>query len=274
VTGTANQMLVKRLLVAILLVPPGIGFIALGGWPYGLLITLILGGAAWEYWNLFRIGGYAPSQVLIIGGVVGLALLTMIRPDSLTSGIVFLTLAAMTYHLVDFERGRDKPATDFGITLGGVLYLGLIGSYLISLRNLPEGKWWVLLVLPSVWLADSGAFIIGSRFGIHKLSPRLSPKKTWEGYFAGIVFGTAGGALLAALWHLMSPAMTIERGALVGFLMGTLTPLGDLGESMIKRQAGVKDSSQILPGHGGVLDRIDSWLWAGVIGYYVIQLLK
>jgi phosphatidate cytidylyltransferase len=81
------------------------------------------------------------------------------------------------------------------------------------------------------------------------------------------------GAVLAALWHLMSPAVTIERGALIGFLMGVLTPLGDLGESMIKRQAGVKDSSQILPGHGGVLDRIDSWLWAGVIGYYVILLL-
>ncbi len=71
----------------------------------------------------------------------------------------------------------------------------------------------------------------------------------------------------------MSPAMTVERGALIGLLMGTLTPLGDLGESMIKRQAGVKDSSQILPGHGGVLDRIDSWLWAAVIGYYVILFL-
>jgi phosphatidate cytidylyltransferase len=124
-----------------------------------------------------------------------------------------------------------------------------------------------------VWLADSGAFLIGSRYGKHKLSPRLSPKKTWEGFFGGIVFGVVSGAILAALWHFMSPAMTVERGALIGLLMGALTPLGDLGESMIKRQAGVKDSSQILPGHGGVLDRIDSWLWAGVIGYYVVLLL-
>jgi phosphatidate cytidylyltransferase len=266
-------MLVRRLLIAILLVPPGIGLIALGGWPYGFFVTLVLGVAAWEYWNLFRIGGFAPSRVLVVGGVAGLALITLIRPEYLIPSIVLLTLAAMTYHLVDYERGRDKAATDFGITLGGILYLGLIGSFLISLRNLPDGKWWVMLVLPSVWLVDTGAYLIGSRYGKHKLSPRLSPKKTWEGFFAGIVFGVVIGAVLAALWHLMSPAVTIERGALIGFLMGVLTPLGDLGESMIKRQAGVKDSSQILPGHGGVLDRIDSWLWAGVIGYYVILLL-
>ena len=170
-------MLVRRLLIAILLVPPGIGLIALGGWPYGFFVTLVLGVAAWEYWNLFRIGGFAPSRVLVVGGVAGLALITLIRPEYLIPSIVLLTLAAMTYHLVDYERGRDKAATDFGITLGGILYLGLIGSFLISLRNLPDGKWWVMLVLPSVWLVDTGAYLIGSRYGKHKLSTRLSPKK-------------------------------------------------------------------------------------------------
>ena len=266
--------MVKRLLVTILLVPPGVGLIAVGGWPYGLLIMLILGGAAWEYWNLFHIGGFAPSKILLIAGVVGMALLSQVRPDALIPALVGLTLAAMTVHLVDYERGQDKAATDFGITLGGILYLGLIGSFLISLRNLPDGKWWIMLVLPSVWLADSGAYLIGSRFGRHKLSPRLSPKKTWEGYFGGVVFGVAAGALLAAIWHLAAPVVTVGHGMLIGFIMATLTPLGDLGESMLKRQAGVKDSSHLLPGHGGVLDRIDSWLWAGVLGYYLILLIK
>ena len=182
-----------------------------------------------------------------------------------------LILASMAFHLIDYEKGRDKAATDFAVTLGGILYLGLIGSYLISLRFLPDGKWWFLLILPAVMLADSGAFMIGSRFGKHSLSPRLSPHKTWEGYVGGIIFGILGGALLAALWHLAAPAITVGRGALVGFIMAVVTPLGDLGESMIKRQAGAKDSSHILPGHGGVLDRIDSWLWAAVIGFFLVK---
>jgi phosphatidate cytidylyltransferase len=127
--------------------------------------------------------------------------------------------------------------------------------------------------LPAVWLADSGAYFIGVRFGRHKLSPRLSPKKTWEGYLAGVVTGTLGAALLALVWRIGAgpeTAITFWRAAWLGFVISVLTPLGDLGESMIKRQVGAKDSSHLIPGHGGVFDRIDSWLWAGVIGYYII----
>jgi phosphatidate cytidylyltransferase len=177
----------------------------------------------------------------------------------------------MTWHLLDYERGRDPAATDFAVTVGGIVYLGWIGSYLIELRNLDNGLWWLLLVLPSVWFADSAAYFIGSRFGKHRLSPRLSPRKTWEGYWGGVAFGTLGGAGLAVLWHsLGSPAVTWWQGALLGAFLSILTTLGDLGESMIKRQAGVKDSSNIIPGHGGVLDRMDSWLWAGALGYFFI----
>jgi phosphatidate cytidylyltransferase len=179
----------------------------------------------------------------------------------------------MAYHLVAFEHGRDKSASDFTITLGGVLYLGWIGAYLISLRSLPDGMWWVLLVLPAVWLADGGAYFIGKAFGRHHMSPRLSPKKTWEGYLGGILVATLGSALLAYFWsNLAGPgtSVTVLNGAVLGLILSVVTVLGDLGASMVKRQVGVKDSSKILPGHGGVFDRIDSWLWAGVIGYYMI----
>jgi phosphatidate cytidylyltransferase len=141
------------------------------------------------------------------------------------------------------------------------------------LRYLPDGKWWFLLVLPAVWIADSGAYWIGSRWGRRKLSPRLSPGKTWEGYAGGVVAGALGGAGLAAVWGMVAPSITLWAGAGIGFILAVLTPLGDLGESMIKRQAGAKDSSNIIPGHGGVMDRIDSWIWAGVIGYYLVALL-
>jgi phosphatidate cytidylyltransferase len=162
---------------------------------------------------------------------------------------------------------------DFGVTLGGVFYLGWIGAYLVSLRLLPEGKWWILLALPAVWIADSGAYLVGSRFGRRKFSPRLSPRKTWEGYWGGVIAGALGAVLLAYVWRIAAgpeSAITAGRAALLGLVISALAPLGDLGESMFKRMVGAKDSSNLIPGHGGVFDRIDSWLWAGVIGYYIV----
>jgi phosphatidate cytidylyltransferase len=187
--------------------------------------------------------------------------------------ISLVILGSMAYHLICYERGRDQAATDFAVTLAGALYLGWLGGYLVSLRNLPEGTWWLLLVLPSVWLADSGAYFIGRSYGRRKLSPRLSPQKTWEGYLGGILVGVPGTAGLVYLWQIWAgPEFTISpvQGALLGLLLSGLPTLGDLGESMIKRQAGAKDSSSLLPGHGGVFDRIDSWLWAAAIGYHFI----
>ncbi len=112
------------------------------------------------------------------------------------------------------------------------------------------------------------------------MSKRLSPKKSWEGYFAGIVFATLGTAGLALLWQYLAGVwpgslesatlITPLNAALLGLIVSVLTPLGDLGESMIKRQFGAKDSGNLLPGHGGVFDRIDSWLWAGILSYFVI----
>jgi phosphatidate cytidylyltransferase len=267
-------MLVKRLLVAIVLIPIGMTLIVIGGFPFTLIIALFMGLAAWEYAKLFQIGGFQPSIFLVTTGAVGLVLFRAY--DGFASAPWFLSgiiLVSMAYHLFAYERGSKQAATDFNITLGGILYLGWIGAYLISLRNLPEGKWWFLVALPAVWLADTGAFFIGRRFGRHHLSPVLSPKKTWEGYLAGIITGVLGAGLLGALWGFgagAGTAITLGRSAILGFILAVLAPLGDLGESMVKRQVGVKDSGTLLPGHGGMFDRVDSWLWGGVIGYYII----
>jgi phosphatidate cytidylyltransferase len=149
-----------------------------------------------------------------------------------------------------------------------------MGSFFIALRALPEGEWWLLVSLPALWLADSGAYFIGTRFGAHKMTPRLSPKKSWEGYFGGILVAAIGTPLLAMLYrNLWLPAETVVTPAnaiILALAMGVFPTLGDLGESMIKRQAGRKDSGTLLPGHGGMFDRIDSWLWAAFISYYVI----
>jgi phosphatidate cytidylyltransferase len=267
-------MLRTRVLVAVILLPIGLGVIYLGGWIFTAFIALILGLAAWEFADLFRKSGFQPATVIMVAGAVLLAGGRFLDGFESASWIfTLLILTSMAYHLVAYERGRDQSGTDFTITLSGTLYLGWLGAYLISLRALPAGAWLIWLVLLAVFLADSAAYFIGRRFGRHKLSPRLSPKKTWEGYLAGVIAGTLGAALVAYLWGLWAgPDFTVTpwQGALLGLVISVITTLGDLGESMIKRQSGVKDSSNLLPGHGGVFDRIDSWLWAAPIGYYFI----
>lgn len=273
VTVHVNKLsaLSQRLLVAILLVPPGVGLIVLGGWAFGLFVSLVLAVAAWEYWRLFRIGGYHPSALLLVGGTLALALTRvawgLVPAEALLAGAVMLAMAVQVF---GYQKSEQTAAVDFNINLGGLLYLGWLGSYLISLRALPDGQWWFLVVMPTIWLCDAGAYLVGSRLGRHRLAPLISPKKSWEGYLAGIVTGMLGAAGLAALWHLQAPAVTVEKALWVAAVVATLSPLGDLGESLLKRGFGVKDSSHILPGHGGVLDRIDSWLWAAPLGYYLI----
>lgn len=264
-------MLTKRLLVIILLLPIGILLVAFGGIPFYLFLTIILALSAWEYTQLFRKGNWKPWDALVITGVTILALSRAFQEFRFSETLISLfVLIAMAYHLVQYEKGREEAPVDFCITLGGILYIGWLGSYMITLRNLPNGLWWFMLVLPAAWLADSGAYLIGSRFGKHKMAPRLSPRKTWEGYFAGAISGVIGGMLLAALWGMRFPGLSLEKGAVIGLVMGVLTPLGDLGESMIKRMVGSKDSSNLLPGHGGIFDRIDSWIWASVLGVFLI----
>lgn len=262
----------ERLLVVAVLLPIGLLLILFGGVPYSLFVTIILALASWEYTQMFCKSGWQPSKALVVTGTALLALERSFVPfqyaDSLLSVLV---LVCISYYLYQFERGRDEAAIDFGITLGGILYIGWLGSYLISLRNLPGGLWWTLLVLPTVWLVDVGAFFIGTKFGKRPMAPRLSPKKTWEGYMGGAISGVVFGMLFAYLWGFKFPGMTITMGAVVGLVLGVLSPLGDLGESMFKRMAGVKDSSKVLPGHGGIFDRIDSWIWAGVLGYFLIS---
>ena len=267
-------MLSSRILVAAVLLPVGLLLFYLGGPVFTAFVALALGLAAWEFGRLFQAAGFQPAIWL---GAAGAALLALGRAwDGFASAPWLLTLfvlAAMTTHLVAYERGRDLAGTDFAITLAAGVYLGWLGAYLVSLRSLPGGFWWLLLVLPAVWLADSGAYFIGRSLGKRRLSPRLSPKKTWEGYLGGVLVGTLGAVGLAALWKVWAGpefAITYWQAGLLGLVLSTVTTLGDLGESMIKRQAGMKDSGSLLPGHGGVFDRIDSWLWAAPIGFYFI----
>lgn len=267
-------MLAKRVLSALALLPVGVAAIVWGGWAYLLVVTALTGVAAWEFGQLFRQMGYRPNRAVLVGGTLAFAIARLLQGMALDGVLISgLVLLSLTLHLLDYERGRDQAGTDFAITLSGTLYLGWLGAYLISLRTLPAGTWWVLTALPAIWLADSGAYFIGRRFGRHRLSPRLSPRKSWEGYLGGILAGTLLTPLLVWLWQRFGSPIQPLQGAMLGLVLATITPLGDLGESLFKRQAGVKDSGALIPGHGGAFDRIDSWLWGGVLAYYLVRWL-
>jgi phosphatidate cytidylyltransferase len=185
----------------------------------------------------------------------------------------------MGVHLVAYERGRDQAGIDFAVTAAGIVYLGWIGSYLLDLRQLPQGAWWLMIVLPIVWGHDTGGYSIGSAYGKHKMTPRLSPHKSWEGYAAGLFTAILVGAFFSYAFSSLGPyrplggLITAVQGGFLGLVIGALAPLGDLGESMFKRQGGLKDSSNVFPGHGGFFDRIDSWIWGAALGYFVIQFI-
>jgi phosphatidate cytidylyltransferase len=268
-------MLVERILVAAVMLPVVALVTVAGDWVFALSVAITLSVAAWEFWRMVRTGGFQPSPVLLIGGVGLMAILRYFFDFTGSqfgaSILILLTMAACTR---GYELSRNQSASDFAITMAGIFYLGWLGSYLISLRNLPAGEWWAFTALPAAWLADGGAYFVGRAIGRHKLSPRVSPKKTWEGYLGGIPVAVIGCALLATAWQLRVPAITPLKGALLGLVVSILAPMGDLGESMLKRQFGIKDSSNLLPGHGGFMDRIDSTLWAAVIGYYLIVFFK
>jgi phosphatidate cytidylyltransferase len=178
----------------------------------------------------------------------------------------------MTISVYRYELGQDQPASNFSLSLTGLVYLGWLGSYLIPLRNLPDGAWWVAASLPAAWLGDVGAFFVGSQIGKHRIAPRVSPRKSWEGYFGGLPFAMAWSIGMSWFAQGQVPSITPLKGAILGLAIGLTAPLGDLFESLLKREFGVKDTSKILPGHGGVMDRIDSTLWTAVVSYYLITL--
>jgi len=261
-------MLRTRILSALVLIPLVIGAVKLGGWSFFAVIGAILSLGAWEFVNLMRKGG----QILCLPVAVALvwiALLDAAFPSSnlLAPGLAFILLVSLVWAMFRFTQGDSDPVTSWALSVLGGLYLGWLGSHFLRLRELDDGFLWSLTAYISTWMADSGAYFIGRTWGRRKLAPKLSPGKTWEGSLGGLIVGASSTALLAALvglgaWH----------GAALGVLIAVLSPIGDLGISMIKRQVGAKDSSNLIPGHGGVLDKIDSLLVSVTIATYVARI--
>jgi phosphatidate cytidylyltransferase len=232
-----------------------VGLTWLGGFAFvALALVAALFGGYEFYWMLGQ-GGFRPQ---IAFGLAWLALLALggWQPAwfPLLTVLTFGLIAVLSLALIQ----HDQPVHSALATGLPAVYLGVMMAQGIALRLLPEGFWWLLLGFGVAWGSDAAAYFTGVTLGRHKIWPRLSPKKTWEGTVAGWLGGAAVAVLV--VWATPLP-IGLGWAALLGLIGGVLGFFGDLSISMIKRQVGVKDSGHFFPGHGGMLDRLDSMLF-------------
>jgi phosphatidate cytidylyltransferase len=259
-----NNMLLRLGSAAVLIALLLGALIAGSVWVYAA-VAVILGAALFEYLQLTR-ALHAPAPIWLLFPLsYALLLRGRIAPVLDLTQLLALTtvvgLAAMV-----FLKDWRSSLTRWALAVGGSLYLGYLLSFYLDLYFLTRGFWYVVSVIAVVSVGDTAAMLVGTRFGKHPFFPSISPKKTLEGAIAQLV---ASIVLMAAL----SPftQLGLFNSLVLGLLIGVLAEVGDLVESQIKRTAGVKDASQLIPGHGGVLDRIDSVLLAGAAVYYYVQ---
>jgi len=237
----------------------------------GAVIGVMAGFASAEFYSMSRRESRLPNEMF---GIAAAALMPVAAAiwgmAGLTSALTLLIAASLVWHVV-FIRVRT---TDTATTVFGAIYTGFLLSYLVLiLRNFSVGGHTVgralaLTVVIGVWANDSLAYLVGSMIGRHKMVPRISPKKSWEGFVAGLL-GTL--AVWTALPFLVpNTGLSVPWAMVTGTVVGATVVIGDLFESRMKREAGVKDSGTALPGHGGFLDRLDSLILVCLVAYWML----
>jgi phosphatidate cytidylyltransferase len=262
-------MLRTRALSAAVLIPLVAVITYAGGWVLAIVLLLIAIRAAHEFFQLLRADGYRPS--LVACAAVMAALMIAARfPNLHLTGLVLAgsILVTLTWQLLRPPEGQ--PTQSWALTVGGALWLGWLISHFVLVRDLSPafglglGTRWMTLGLLATWVNDSAAYFVGKAVGRHPCCPYLSPHKTWEGTIGGWIGGVVATILLGS-WLVDLPW---AHGLALGALIATAAPLGDLAKSMVKRQMKVKDFSALIPGHGGMFDRIDSLLFVMPVVYH------
>ncbi len=266
-------MLKDRLLVAAILVPIATVLMWVGGLPYQFAMLLLLGIGAYEYAQMMPALKAHYAEVALPLFVVALVCVNVFTPQYVSLGNAVALISITILFLRRYEKG-NATLHSWAFMITGVLYLSILGSYLAAIRTLEAGRTWTFLLLLSVWFADSAAYVAGRTLGKTRLVPRLSPNKTWEGLIGSLVLTTLFGGLWAWVWLQVEPSspLTLQIGAITGFLVALISPFGDLAMSMLKREVAVKDTGRLMGAHGGVLDRIDSWLFAAPLVYFLVVL--
>ena len=273
----------QRALSAAVFVPPLLIVLALGEPWFGALMAAFVAVAAWEAVRLLRGAGYPAVPIVAVAGALvvaaDVASIAQLRPYAdLSVGVVLVVAAFAVFLQPDVKVG-------FAAWIGtsfAALYVGMLGALVrlgMEAPPLPSGapaagvgsdRGWILLVILLVWSFDTGAYCVGIALGKRKFLSHISPSKSYWGLFGGLAASTA--VACADLWALGQPPV---MGLVLGPLVGAVAQAGDLAESMLKRAAGAKDSGGLIPGHGGILDRVDSFLFAApVAAIFVTALVR
>lgn len=249
-----------RVASAVVLVPAALAAAWFGGWPYLVLIAIGVALLAIEWGGMSA--PVAPTRVAAaVAAAVLIAVFIGYRGDFVWAwGAILLTAAFAAV----IARGVAERPADAAF---GVLYIAPAALCLVWLRDTGgvmshQGHWWIMMLFGATWAADIGAFAVGSTLKGPKLWPRFSPNKTWSGFIGGLAAATAAGSLMASMSVFQ---LNVWAAAFIGLAVGVATMAGDLWESAIKRRFGVKDSGDLIPGHGGLLDRVDGLMFAVVV---------
>lgn len=257
-------MLLPRILSAIVCIPLVILVVFYGGLPLIALCALVMFLALFETKRMFdRLGLDVPFGLMSVGITMLLVSVYFYKDAALTGSILATVFIFLIWIVFLYPK---CSLVEMAMGLLATFYVGLF-IYFYLLRTLPGGWIWIIFMLIGTWASDTSAYFVGKVLGRHPLAPVLSPGKTLEGAIGGI----SGSILVAAGLILIYPSMPGLSLLLLGLFLGVAAQIGDLVESAFKRQVGVKDAGNIIPGHGGILDRLDSMLFTAPLVYYYVQ---
>lgn len=263
----SKSSVVQRHIIAALFLPLFIAYIYyLPPVPYFIALLMIAGVTAlWEFYAMYRVPVRLSVPGVISGGV--LLYVACIYPSFILEGIFVNFFILMVIRLYA-EKSPSGSMTEIGPLAAGLFYVVIFVSFQWLLRSEEYGREYIFMLYTCVWLADGGAFYIGTYLGKHKLYPAISPNKTWEGAYGSLIGGAIGAVVIRTVFDM---PISLAAAAAIGVVMGVTALVGDLVESMFKRDAGVKDSGVFIPGHGGMLDKLDGMLAAGPVLYIIVR---
>jgi phosphatidate cytidylyltransferase len=273
-----------RVLVAIFGIPIIVFLVFIGGLPFVVLVLLINLLSQHEFYKLTELKQMQPLKILGLAGTV-LITISFYQFGLEKSWLLILALFYITM-LIELFRNKASATLNISATTWGIFYPTVFFSFHILIRELPKelskelpkslqldyalGAKWIIFMLVTIWICDTAAYFIGSAIGRHKLYQKVSPHKTVEGAVAGFIFAL----ITAYIFHLAYlNELSLIHCLFIGFLIGIMSQVGDLVESLFKRDAGVKDTSSILPGHGGFLDRFDAPLFVAPLIYLYLRFI-
>ncbi|MCG6955816.1 MAG: phosphatidate cytidylyltransferase [Gemmatimonadetes bacterium] len=285
----------KRVFVAVLGIPTVLGLLYVGGWAVGVPLALMAALGVREIGRLAAAHGVQPFRWLGMLGAAALVLAAVQWPSFVqyapwALSILGVVLAVSMVAMLFSRSPKEHPLGSVAVTVFGVAYLGLSLASVVLLDAMPAARGWsgveesrwagamvVLLPIAATWIGDAAAYFAGSAWGRRKLAPRISPKKSWVGLWTELAAAALAGVAWMEAARTVLPRMPVRgaaTAAVLGIALGLGAVLGDLVESLFKREAGVKDSGSVFPGHGGVLDRLDALVFTLPLAYVLLSLVE